>query len=60
MSCPATGKIQYETEEDAKKAIPRIVRKYGASGEPYYCMYCSHWHLGRRQERSRKKRRKRT
>lgn len=59
MACPANGKIQYESEEDAIYAIPRIERKYGDAGTPYYCMYCGKWHLGKRKP-PRKKKRKRT
>lgn len=58
--CPNNGKIQYESEEDAKYEIPRIERKYGDAGKPYYCMYCEKWHLGRLNLNPKKKKRKRT
>jgi len=57
--CPNNGKVQYDSQEEAEKAIPKIVRKYGESGLPYYCMYCSKWHLGRKSP-PKKKKRKRT
>lgn len=38
MSCPATAKLQYETEEDAQKAIPKLIKKYGDAGNPYFCI----------------------
>lgn len=57
-TCPNNGKVQYDSQEDAEYAIPRIEKKYGDAGRPYYCMYCNKWHLGRLNPK--KKKRKRT
>lgn len=56
--CPNSAKLQYESEEDALKAIPKLIKKYGDAGEPYHCLFCDKWHLGTRKVK--KKRRKRT
>lgn len=56
--CPNNGKVQYDSEEDAEYAIPRIEKKYGDAGRPYYCMYCDKWHLGRKKARTKKKRKR--
>ena len=58
MGCPATAKVQYESLEEAEKAIPKLIKKYGESGSPYFCIFCDKWHLG--TFKSSKKRRKRT
>lgn len=60
MSCPNSGKIQYESQEDAEYALEKMRKKYlDCNHEPYYCMYCNTWHLGRK-DKPRKKKRKRT
>lgn len=61
MSCPNNGKIQHESEEDAEYVLKQMRKKYpDYDGQPYHCMYCSMWHLGRRSEKPKKKKRKRT
>lgn len=61
MSCPINGKIQHESEKDAEYALKQTLKKYpDYNGEPYYCMYCDKWHLGRKSERPKRKKRKRT
>ena len=60
MSCPNSGKIQYESQEEAEYALEKMRKKYTDSNhEPYFCMYCETWHLGSKLK-PRKKKRKRT
>jgi hypothetical protein len=54
--CPNTGKVQYESKEDTEYAIPKLSRKYGNVGEPYYCIYCDKWHLGKKPRKKKRKR----
>jgi len=58
--CPHTGKTQYASEEEAEDGLYFMLKKVpGYTGQPYFCLYCHTWHLGRRSP-PRKKRRKRT
>jgi hypothetical protein len=38
-----TGKNRYESEVWARVTI----EKTGASGNPYRCVFCPYWHIGR-------------
>lgn len=59
--CPTHGKVKHESEEDAEDALRKMKKRYpGYTGEPYLCIYCESWHLGRKRDKPRRKRRKRT
>lgn len=62
MSCPNSGKIQYESQKEAEFALEKMRKRYtdSTNHESYFCMYCENWHLGRRSERPKRKKRKRT
>lgn len=59
MSCPNSGKIQYESQEDAGYALEKMRKKYplNCNHEPYYCVYCNTWHLGRKDNPKKRKER---
>jgi len=58
--CPHTAKTQYATEEDAEDGLSFMLTKIpGYTGQPYFCLYCHTWHLGRKNP-PHKRRRKRT
>ncbi len=59
--CPTTGKTQYDSEKAASVGLERMKKyKPDYDGEPYFCMYCSNYHFGKKQEKPVKKKRKRT
>jgi hypothetical protein len=59
--CPTTAKTQYSTEKDALAGLDRMLKiRPEYDGEPYLCIYCSHYHFGKKQDKPVKKARKRT
>lgn len=60
MNCPHNGKIKYGSEREAEKALGKMRQKYSDSEghEPYFCMYCEHWHLGSKKKPQKKKRKR--
>ena len=46
QTCYATGKIQWRTAHDAKRAARRMREKTGDKLTPYVCRRCQHWHIG--------------
>lgn len=59
--CPNNGKVQHESEEVAEEVLYQVLKLHPTyQGQPYFCVYCMMWHIGRKTERPRKSRRKRT
>ena len=58
-NCPTTGKVQHGTEEDAQETLVLFRKKFpDYNGSPYFCLYCYTWHLGRKSEPQKKKRKR--
>ncbi len=56
--CPNSGKVQHASEEEADDALLEMKKRYpGYKGQPYFCLYCHTWHLGRSKPPGKKKRR---
>lgn len=59
--CSTTGKTLYNSEKEASKGLQRMVEKMPSyDGEPYFCLYCSSYHFGRKKDIPVKNKRKRT
>ena len=44
--CFKRGKLQYETEEEARLDAKRLRKFKGPKVRPYLCPYCNFWHTG--------------
>ena len=40
-------KVDYKSEETAGKSAARMSLPYGKTLEPYQCVWCGGWHIGR-------------
>jgi len=59
--CSTTGKTIYNNLREAYKGLRRMIERVpDYEGEPYYCLYCSFYHFGRKKEKPIKNKRKRT
>lgn len=59
--CSTTGKTIYNNHKEALKGLYRMTERVpDYDGEPYYCLYCSSYHFGRKKEKPVKNKRKRT
>ena len=57
--CATTGKTIYSDEKQAAKGLDRMVERVpDYDGEPYYCLYCTNYHFGRRKDRVKNKRKR--
>lgn len=53
--CPTTGKTQYANDKDAAAGLEKMKKhRPEYEGEPYFCMYCSNYHFGKKQEKKKK------
>lgn len=50
MSCKS-GKVPYETDEEAWLAAYDVFKKYNQDQKPYLCIHCGDYHLTTRSVR---------
>lgn len=49
--CSTTGKTKYDTEKSAQSGLEKMKKhRPDYAGEPYFCLYCSSYHFGRREK----------
>ena len=59
--CATTGKTIYKNEKEAQQGLERFLQKMpDYNGEPYFCLYCSNYHFGKKKDKPTKNKRKRT
>jgi hypothetical protein len=49
--CPTTGKVQHDTEEEARLHKKALRKKWGAKTKPYICPFCGFYHVGHSRKR---------
>ncbi len=53
--CATTGKTKYNSDKEAAVGLENMKKhRPEYEGEPYFCMYCSSYHFGKRPEKKKK------
>jgi hypothetical protein len=54
--CSTTGKTMYNNLKEAQKGLIKLIDHLpNYNGEPYFCIYCSYYHFGRKKKPKSKK-----